>query len=83
LGCTHYPLIKHHIADYYAGKIKIIDPSDIVADAVHGWLKDNALENKHTNATQKFYVSDYTESFAASTRLFFTENVHLEHYPLW
>jgi glutamate racemase len=86
LGCTHYPLVKEQIAEYYAekaDKIDIIDPSEIVAVAVKGWLHYNNLLNKNSESIKKFYVSDYTESFAASTRLFFTENVHLEHYPLW
>jgi glutamate racemase len=83
LGCTHYPLVKEQIADYYHGKVGIIDPSEIVATAVQGWLHYHNLLNKNPQPTQKFYVSDYTESFEASTRLFFTENVHLEHYPLW
>ena len=83
LGCTHYPLVKEQIATYYKNKIDIIDPSDIVATAVKGWLHYHNLLNKTPQTINKFYVSDYTESFAASTRLFFTENVHLEHYPLW
>jgi len=30
-----------------------------------------------------FYVSDFTRSFEESTRLFFGQEVQLEHYPLW
>jgi glutamate racemase len=30
-----------------------------------------------------FYVSDFTRSFEESTRIFFGQEVHLEHYPLW
>jgi len=83
LGCTHYPLVKTQIAEYYTQKVDIIDPSEIVAIAVKGCLDYHNLLNKHPNPIKKFYVSDYTASFEASTRLFFTENVHLEHYPLW
>jgi glutamate racemase len=83
LGCTHYPLIKAQIVDYYSNKIDIIDPSEIVSNAVKGLLEYHNLLNKTPQSASKFYVSDYTDSFAASTRLFFTENVHLEHYPLW
>lgn len=83
LGSTHYPLIKNRIADYYQNKVAIIDPSDIVAVAVKHHLELHGLLNKKNKLSNKFYVSDYTESFAESTKLFFTDNVELEHYPLW
>ena len=83
LGSTHYPLIKDRIAEYYQNKIVILDPSDIVALAVKACLDLHNLLNKKAKLPNKFYVSDYTESFAASTQLFFTNNVELEHYPLW
>lgn len=31
LGCTHYAFLKGIISDYYAGKVKIFDPSEGVA----------------------------------------------------
>jgi len=33
--------------------------------------------------TYQFLVSDYTESFEASARVFFHESVHLERHTLW
>lgn len=84
LACTHYPLIKNEIDEYYQNKVNVIDTSEIVADTLKEYLKENQLLNKQsTPATKKFYVSDYTRSFEESTKLFFNEEVHLELYPLW
>lgn len=83
LGCTHYPLIKQHIEKFYQHKIDIIDCSQIVAKAVKGLLEYHNLVNQNSTAQRSFYVSDYTEAFAASTKLFFKETIELQHYPLW
>jgi glutamate racemase len=87
LACTHYPVIKNKIAQQYltANKkeIEIIDSSEIVAQAVKKQLEKNNLLNANGNSTKHFYVSDYTESFAANAKLFFGKDITLEHYPLW
>jgi len=83
LGCTHYPLIKEHISNFYQNKVTIIDTSAIVAKAVKSLLEYHNLLNKSNRAYQKFYVSDYTEGFSSAAKIFFTEAVHLEQYPLW
>lgn len=83
LGCTHYPLIKHEIDRYYDGKVDVIDASRMVAHSVRQYLADHDLMNTQTQPFRKFYVSDYTPSFEASTRLFFGEKLHLEQYRLW
>jgi glutamate racemase len=83
LACTHYPIIKHKIAEFYQGTVDIIDTSDIVAQAVYSQLQFHQLLTKHTTSSKHFYVSDYTESFVAGTQLFFHELIKLEHYPLW
>jgi glutamate racemase len=83
LGCTHYPLIKTQIEAFYKGKVSVLDTSEIVAMALKDYLSDEKLLNQNSNPTQHFYVSDYTASFEASTKVFFGENVKLEHYPLW
>jgi len=83
LACTHYPIVKEKIQKYYKNKIDIIDPSDIVAKTVKKRLENDKLLNTEGKGSKKFYVSDYTESFAAGTKLFFNEDIILEHYPLW
>ncbi len=83
LACTHYPVIKNKIQDFFAKKIEIIDPSDIVATAVKAKLTDYNLLNANGSSNKHFYVSDYTESFAAGTKIFFEDDITLEYYPLW
>lgn len=82
LACTHYPVIKRKIADFFQHKIQVIDPSDAVALAVKQRLQSAELLNAAPKSQKHFYVSDFTPSFAASAKLFFDENIHLEHYPL-
>jgi glutamate racemase len=87
LACTHYPLIKKQIQHYYQahnrGHIALIDNAEITARAAKGLLEHHHLLNASPNPTHHFYVSDYTESFVATARYFFTQPLHFEHYPLW
>lgn len=83
LACTHYPVIKQRINTHYKNTIEIIDSSDIVAQAVKKQLKENNLLNDKGTGTKHFYVSDYTDMFANNAKLFFDEEIALEHYPLW
>ena len=85
LACTHFPLIKPQIDDYYQGRVAVLDPSDVVAATVAELLAARELLAPPAEAapTHHFYVSDFTRSFEESTRLFFGQEVQLEHYPLW
>ena len=84
LGCTHYPVIKENVARHYQNKIDIIDPSELAADSVKRYLTQHQLVNKNKkNGSKQFYISDFTQSFADNTKLFFDEEIHLEHYPMW
>ncbi|MBT9393803.1 glutamate racemase [Hymenobacter sp. NST-14] len=85
LACTHYPLIKQQIAEFYQGRTEVLDASDIVAQHVRRYLESRQLlaEAGATPPRHHFYVSDFTRSFEESTRIFFGQEVHLEHYPLW
>jgi glutamate racemase len=83
LACTHYPVIKNKIIDFFEKNVEIIDPSDIVANEVKARLETHALLNTEGTSQKHFYVSDYTESFASGTKIFFEDKITLEHYPLW
>lgn len=83
LACTHYPIIKDKIQNYYKAEIDLIDSSDTVAQAVKELLESNHLINANGTSNKHFYVSDYTESFAANAKRFFGNDIKLEHYPLW
>ncbi|MEI7801382.1 MAG: glutamate racemase [Bacteroidota bacterium] len=83
LACTHYPLIKNEISNFYNNKVKIFDSAEVVAQKLK-WI----LEKEKLNAVKKsgpdiFYVSDFTPSFASTARIFFKGEIILEHYPIW
>ncbi len=83
LACTHYPLIKKEISAYYQEKVHILDSSEVVAKALKDHLETLNLLNPNPESTKRFFVSDYTPSFEASTRQFFGQIVHLEQQRLW
>jgi glutamate racemase len=85
LACTHYPLIQDQIQSFYQGRVAVLDASDVVASHVKAYLDTNALAARAAAVApaHQFYVSDFTRSFEESTRIFFGQEVHLEHYPLW
>jgi glutamate racemase len=83
LACTHYPLIREEILDYYNGNMTVLDSSVVVAEALKEYLTTTNLLNENGTGAQHFYVSDYTEGFEAATRIFFGEAVKLEKHPLW
>jgi glutamate racemase len=83
LGCTHYPLIKNEISSFYPKRITLLDSSEVVAQALKSYLTAKGQLSNTPSPKHQFLVSDYTESFEASTRLFFHEEVHLVKHPLW
>lgn len=84
LGCTHYPLIKEMIENYFEGKVAVLDSSEIVARAVEAKLHSFDLKRADSQAGQaQFFVSDYTPAFEEMTGIFFGEHAKLTLYPLW
>ncbi len=83
LACTHFPLIKPEVEEYYKGKVTIIDSAGVVAKHVHTVLKKRKLTASHKNPQHRFYVSDYTQSFEKSTKIFFRKKIKLEEIAIW
>lgn len=83
LACTHYPLIRREIEDWYQHKVAIYDSTDVVAMAVQRRLAEASLLRQTPRPAHRFYVSDFTPSFETTTRLFYGETIHLEHFGLW
>lgn len=79
LACTHYPLIKDEISDYYNGRVQIIDAPDIVAEKLRGILDKEGLLSDTKQHEDIYYVSYLTESFKKTTELFFGKAVPLKH----
>lgn len=83
LGCTHYPLIKNEIYDFYSGRVDVLDSANIVAKKLLLFLEENQLLSKHKKLKDRFLVSDITTSFEASAKIFFHADLHLEKFPIW
>ena len=84
LACTHYPLIRKNIEAYFNQKVKVYDSTDVVVSAIKKRLKSfNLLNDTASAAPAKFFVSDYTQSFEETTRVFYKEKIDLEYCPIW
>lgn len=83
LGCTHFPLIKNEVERYYNGEVEIVDSAQIVAEYVKKILIKRGLLRSNRKGHNEFYVSDFTESFARSTQMFFGEKLKLQQLRLW
>ena len=83
LGCTHYPLIRTQIVDFFGHEVDVLDSSEITARHLLNLLDMEGLRCTACIRDDEFFVSDYTESFQASTRMFFGEKVRLTKYRLW
>ena len=83
LGCTHYPIIKNEISEYYGGSVDIIDSAETVALFLKDYLEEFDLLNKEKLAQNRFLVSDITKGFENAANLFFGKEIRLEKHPLW
>lgn len=89
LGCTHYPLIKTKIMQYYQNNfrahqlVNVVDTSIVVANRVSQLLEVKGLKNLNHPVQRQFFVSDHTDFFAGMTKLFFGEKINLQYHPLW
>ncbi|MDP4827132.1 MAG: glutamate racemase [Flavobacteriales bacterium] len=83
LGCTHYPLIRKEVASYYKNPVEILDSTLLVAEEVEQILTAKDMLNDASSSSHRFMVSDYTEAFEKSTRLFFKEKLELTESRIW
>ena len=84
LACTHYPLIRNEINEFYKGKVAILNTAEIVADDVKRKLTSLNLLNTSTEKPKHhFFVSDKTSAFETSTRLFFGDKINLTLKNIW
>jgi glutamate racemase len=83
LGCTHYPLIKQDILEVLGRPVKVFDNTDFVAREVEIELRRLYLLADKKTMEDEFYVSDYTETFEKTTRIFYGEKIQLELNNIW
>jgi glutamate racemase len=83
LACTHYPLIKKEINEFYEGKVDILDSTDVVKNEVHRILSEENLLAEKRHHEDAFYVSDFTTSFEQTAKNFYGEELKLEAMHIW
>ena len=83
LACTHYPLIKSEIAAFYNHQVKIFDSAEVVAAKLKWVLEKEGLNSERKVAKDLFYVSDFTQSFERTTRIFYGHEIQLERCNIW
>lgn len=76
LACTHYPLIKKEIDDYFKGKVDVVDSAEVVAAEIkHLLLEQKLLSGKNKQGKLEFYISDVSEAFLKSAGIFFSGKI--------
>jgi len=79
LGCTHYPLVSDIIKSIIGSRTELIDAPELVTNEIQSKLDLNSGSPIHI---EKFFVSDLTESFQNTAKLFFGHDIHLEERVL-
>lgn len=83
LACTHYPLIKNEIIDYFDHKVDVLDSTDVVTLAARSALKaTHQLAEKRTK-DHTFYFSEYTEAFEENAKKFYGEAIDISIANIW
>lgn len=83
LACTHYPLIKDAIVRHLT-KTKVFDSTEVTALELSRQLSTHGLLNEQRLlANNQFFVSDYTDNFEKSARMFFGSDVNLKEWNIW
>lgn len=85
LACTHYPLLKPLIEEFFGGKVRLIDSAMETAREVAELLAARRFQAPpDRTGSEEFYVSDSPENFIAIGSTFLgrpLERVFLE--PVW
>lgn len=83
LACTHYPLIRTEIENYYHGQVEVLDSCDVLAHEVSQILMQDNMLSPKLNHAHKYYVSDFTQSFEDTAKLFYGSEIELEVKNIW
>jgi glutamate racemase len=75
-------MIKKEISNFYDGKIKLFDSTDIVATKLKAILDKEQLLTDQPLGENLFYVSDYTESFEQAAKAFYGKAIRLEQQSI-
>ena len=82
LACTHYPLIKNEVNNYFHQSKDILDNALPMANRVKNYLSEkNLLATEKINPSI-FYVTEYTENFKNTSKIFHGSKIQIEEIDL-
>lgn len=82
LGCTHFPLLQKEIEGFFGGRAEVVDSPDLVAHQLKLELNRHELCSTSQTPSDHFYVSEKTENFARTAKMFFGKEIKLEEKDL-
>lgn len=82
LACTHYPLIKNQVIDFFQRKKHIIDNAVPMAQAVKKYLEEKNNLATQRQGTHEFYVTEYTHNFQEVASMFYGKPIVCQHLNL-
>lgn len=83
LACTHYPLLKDEINEFFEDTVEVIDSAGLVAHYLKNKMLEFNLTTQHREPRESFYVSDYTPYFEKVANAFFKRSIHLQLAQIW
>ena len=79
LGCTHYPMLKKNIEEFYGNRIKVISSGREAAREVSTVLGYSKLHQSKVNKTDhKFFISEKSENFNNIASKWLKQNIKAE-----
>ncbi|HBF34274.1 TPA: glutamate racemase [Candidatus Sumerlaeota bacterium] len=76
LGCTHYPLIRPMLQDFFGPSVRTVDSADAMVHALNTAFNSNQIGRANTNnsAASLYYVTDRGTHFSKLLAAFMGEN---------
>lgn len=84
LGCTHYPILMPKIKQYVPDGIQIVSQGEYVADSLKDYLaRHTDMDARCTkDGTVRYYTTENADKFKETARIFWAENMNVEHIDL-
>ena len=78
LGCTHYPIYEKIIREELEYEVELINTGVTVSKYLQEYLKNNNLENKEKNRTEKIYLTKPEKEFENIAKNILNENLDIQ-----
>lgn len=82
LACTHYPLIKDKVNQYFHCRKAIVDNATPMALEVKRYLMDKKILAVDGEPIHQFYVTEFTENFERVASLFYGHPISIEELDI-